>query len=330
MIVATRDIVVIGASAGGVEALTALARGLPGDLPASIFVVQHVASEHKSMLPNILSAAGELPASHPVDGEKFERGHIYIAPPDHHLLIEDSHMRVVRGPRENGHRPAADALFRTSARAHGSRVIGVVLTGALDDGTAGLVSVKQRGGFAVVQDIKEAYCPDMPRSAMQHVDVDAVVSIAELARQLPKWARQKATERQVKSRRLLERESRLQLDGVTEETSPGIPAPFSCPACGGVLNEIHDGNLIRFRCRVGHAYNPEALRDAQDLDLETALWAALRALEEQAELARRMAERAHKLRHVKIASRYGERALAAEHQARTVRQALQLGARKQQ
>jgi two-component system chemotaxis response regulator CheB len=327
---ATRDIVVIGASAGGVEALTSLVKKLTPDLPASIFVVQHVSSDHKSMLPRILSTAGKLPARHPADGEKFERGYVYVAPADHHLLLEEERVRVVRGPRENGHRPAADALFRSAARAFGPRVIGVVLTGALDDGTAGLVSVKRQGGFAVVQDLADAYCADMPRAAMQHVDVDAVVTIAELARKLPKWTRQKAPKAHGKKQLLLERENRLQLDGVPlEQNAPGLPAAFSCPACGGVLNEIHDGKLTRFRCRVGHAYNPEALQYAQSNDLEMALWAALRALEEQAELARRLSARSRKINQPKAAARYEERVLEAEHQAEMVRRALKLGDRKQ-
>jgi two-component system, chemotaxis family, protein-glutamate methylesterase/glutaminase len=307
----TRDIIVVGASAGGVEALTALVRRLPANLPASVFVVQHVPSEHKSMLPRILGAVGKLPVSHPNDGEKFERQHIYVAPSDHHLLLEAGHnMRVVRGPRENGYRPAADTLFRSAARTYGPRVIGAVLTGALDDGTAGLIAIKQESGFAVVQSPDEAYCADMPRSAIQHADVDAVVTIAEMARKLPKWSRQgapgKASRQPVLP--LLER-----------------PAPFTCPACGGVLNEIHEGKLTRFRCRVGHAYNPEALQHAQALDLESALWAALRALEEQSELARRLANRARTIRQVKSAARYDERASAAEHQAGQVRKALRLG-----
>ena len=309
----TRDIIVVGSSAGGVEALTALVRRLPADLPASIFVVQHVPSEHKSMLPRILGSVGKIPVSHPADGEKFERKHIYVAPSDHHLLLEADHtMRVVRGPRENGYRPAADTLFRSAARTYGPRVIGAVLTGALDDGTAGLIAIKREGGLAVVQSPEEAYCADMPRSAIQNVDVDEVVTIAELARKLPKWARQAAPARHSGPRPVLQ--------PLLEQ-----PAPFTCPACGGVLNEIHEGKLTRFRCRVGHAYNPEALQHAQALDLESALWAALRALEEQSELARRLATRARTIKQVKSAARYEERASAAAHQAARVRQALRLG-----
>jgi two-component system, chemotaxis family, protein-glutamate methylesterase/glutaminase len=188
-VAATRDIVVIGASAGGVEALISLARELPADLPASTFVVQHVAAEYRSVLPQLLSHAGELPAHHPSDGETFYRGNIYIAPPNHHMTLDHASIRVAKRPRDSRHRPSIDLLFRTAALAHGPRVIAVVLTGALDDGSAGLVSVKERGGFAVVQDPREAYCPDMPRAALARVVADAVVTIRQLSGFLAEWTR---------------------------------------------------------------------------------------------------------------------------------------------
>jgi two-component system chemotaxis response regulator CheB len=180
-----RDVIVIGASAGGIEALTTLVRYLPADLGASVFVVLHMAPDQKSVLPRILSSAGKLPAKHARDGEPIVPDRIYVARPDHHLLIHDTHVRVVKGPSENGHRPAIDPLFRTAAYAYGTRVIGIVLSGALDDGTAGLVSIKGRGGLALVQDPNEAIVQMMPRSALENVDIDHVLPMSEMAALLP-------------------------------------------------------------------------------------------------------------------------------------------------
>ncbi|HET7786540.1 MAG TPA: chemotaxis protein CheB [Myxococcales bacterium] len=319
---AHRDIVVIGASAGGVEALTALIRKLPADLGASIFVVLHLAAEQKSVLPRILSSAGALPAKHARDGEPIVANRIYVAPPDHHLLLHETHVRVVVGPRENGHRPAIDPLFRTAAYSFGPRVIGIVLSGALDDGTAGLVAVKGRGGVAVVQDPNEALVEMMPRSALENVEIDHVLPVSEMAALLPKLVREEASPPPARTA-LLEVESALQLGGAAGELKVGTPSGLGCPACGGVLNEVHDGGLLRFRCRVGHAYAPESLYDEQRSVLESALWAALRALEEQGALARRMFDRARKLGQLKAAGRFEQRASAAEGHAKVVRQALQ-------
>jgi len=320
---ARRDIVVIGASAGGVEALTGLARKIPAELGASLFVVLHMAAEQKSVLPRILSSAGPLPAKHAHDGESIVPDRIYVAPPDHHLLLHDTHVRVVHGPRENGHRPAIDPLFRTAAYSFGPRVIGIVLSGALDDGTAGLVAIKGRGGLAMVQDPNEALVEMMPRSALENVEIDHVLPISEMASLLPALVREEASPPPARSA-LLEVESALQLTGAAGELRVGVPSGLGCPACGGVLNEVHEGDLLRFRCRVGHAYAPESLYDEQRDALESALWAALRALEEQGALARRMSERARQLGQVKSAGRHEERAVSAETHAKVVRQALQV------
>ncbi len=322
----SRDIIVIGASAGGIEALTGLVRQLPADMGASIFVVLHMAPDQKSVLPRILSSAGKLPAKHARDGEPIIADRIYVAPPDHHLLLHDTQVRVVRGPRENGHRPAIDPLFRTAAYAFGPRVIGVILSGALDDGTAGLVSIKSRGGLAVVQDPNEAIVEMMPRSALENVDIDHVLPISEMAALLPMLVREQAPNAPARSA-LLEVEAALQLNGSTNgKLKVGEPSAIACPACGGVLNEVHERDLVRYRCRVGHAYAPETLYQEQSLALESALWAALRALEEQAALGRRMASRARHLGQVKSAKRFDERAESSEQQARLVRETLQLGA----
>jgi two-component system chemotaxis response regulator CheB len=320
-----RDIIVVGASAGGIEALTSLVRHLPADLGASMFVVVHMSRDQKSVLPRILSSAGKLPAKHARDAEPIVSDRIYVAKPDHHLLLNETHVRVMRGPRENGHRPAIDPLFRTAAHAFGPRVIGIILSGALDDGTAGLVAIKSRGGLTVVQDPNEAIVEMMPRSALENVEIDHCLPISEMAALLPELVREQAPKAPARSA-LLEVEAALQLNGSTNgKLKVGEPSGLACPSCGGVLNEVHEGDLLRFRCRVGHAYAPETLYEEQSLALESALWAALRALEEQAALGRRLASRARDLGQVKSATRFDERAESAEHQAQVVRQTLQLG-----
>ena len=179
-----RDIIVIGASAGGLQALSALLGKLPKDLQASVFVVWHISPNHRSILPAVLNRAGKLPATHAVDGEPIRPGRIYVAPPAYHLVLEVDRVRLTKGPKENRSRPAVDTLFRSAAYAFGPRVIGVVLTGALDDGTAGLWSIKDRGGIAIVQDPQEAENPSMPESAKQHVEVDYCIPIAQIAETL--------------------------------------------------------------------------------------------------------------------------------------------------
>jgi two-component system chemotaxis response regulator CheB len=178
----THDIVVIGASSGGLEALTEIIAGLPDDLPAALFIVVHVPAQGTSLLPEILGRRGRLPAKHAKDGEAFQAGHIYVAPPDFHLLLREGRTQVVRGPRENNHRPAIDPLFRSAAQAYGARTVGIVLSGALDDGAAGLLAIKNRGGIAVVQDPQDASFPDMPRAALAAVPVDYCLPKTEIAR----------------------------------------------------------------------------------------------------------------------------------------------------
>ena len=191
---ANRDIVVIGASAGGMEALQKLVSRLPAGLPASLFVVWHLSPGVKSILPSILTKAGALPAVHPQDGDRIEPGRIYVAPNDHHMLLENGYIRVARGPKENRFRPAVDPLFRSAAYVYGPRVIGVVLTGALDDGTAGLWTIKLRGGTAVVQEPAEALIRGMPLSALDNMAVDYRLPVAEIGELLPSLVREPAGE----------------------------------------------------------------------------------------------------------------------------------------
>ncbi|MEV4708027.1 chemotaxis protein CheB [Actinoplanes sp. NPDC049316] len=288
-----RDVVAVGASAGGVEALRALVAGLPSDYPGSLLVVLHVPRDAPSALAAILSRSGPLPAAPAVDGEELRYGRIYVAPNDHHLLVLEGRIRLTRGPAENGHRPAVDPLFRSVARAFGSRAIGVVLSGSRDDGAAGLASIAAHGGTAVVQDPDDALYPWMPRAAMTHATPDHIVPAAELggliagitAMDLPEHRADPAPDD------LLDAEVAIsELGPSTTERLDATPAGFGCPSCGGSLFQI-GGPVPRYRCRVGHAWSAESLLDEQAIALEGALWMALRALEEKSALSRRMAAR---------------------------------------
>lgn len=297
------QIVVIGASAGGVEAVTRLVRDLPADFAAPVFVTLHFPAYATSALPQILSRAGRLQAVHPQDGAAIEPATIYVAPPDQHLIIRRNRIRLVRGPRENGNRPAIDPMFRSAAVAYGARVVGIVLTGSLDDGTAGLLAIKRRGGIAIVQDPSDALFPSMPASAIAHVPVDHVLPLDEIPRVLRVAVSTAAKARAPiavppadstsddDSREV--RHDSADLDVIEAvEQHPGEPSPFGCPDCGGVLWHIEDGDLLRFRCRVGHAWSSEALMARQRQQLDAALWAALRALEESVSLTRLISKRA--------------------------------------
>ncbi len=323
------DIIVVGASAGGVETLAEMVSRLPADLPAAVFIVLHVPPYGTSVLPSILSRRGPLPAYHPADGEQIRPGRIYVAPPDHHLIIQQDKVRLTRGPAENRHRPAIDTLFRSAARFYGPRVAGVVLTGTLDDGTAGLLAVKMRGGSALAQDPEEALFASMPRSAIENVAVDYVLPLAELVPTLVRLAREPIPkgESAVPPDTHIETETEIvamDMDAL-ETPRAGKPSAFACPDCHGVLWELEEGNLLRFRCRVGHAFSPESLMASQSANLEEALWVALRALEETAAFAERLQERAKDRKHTLAAARFSEQSADAHQRAEIIRQALLAG-----
>lgn len=299
---------------------------LTSDIPAAVFVTIHFPPGGTSALPRILERAGVLPAVHAQDGQRIEQGTIYVAPPDHHLLIARDVIRLYRGPRENGNRPAIDPMFRSAALAWGSRVIGVVLSGNLDDGTSGLLAIKRRGGTAVVQDPESAMFASMPQSAIDHVKVDHIVKLDELGARLDELAH-----------RLSPVEERAVSDDAQKETEysqidlarieaigdrPGELAPFGCPDCGGTLWELREGRLVRFRCRVGHAWTSEALLASQAETLDAALWTALRALEESASLSRELAERARARGNERLAERMTDHAELAARRAGTIRDVL--------
>lgn len=319
---AERNIIVVGCSVGGVEALQRLVAGLPKNFRAALLVVLHLSPQGTSVLPDILKRAGSLPAVHPNDGDPILLGNIYVAPPDNHLLIEDGRMRILRGPKENRHRPAVDPLFRSAARWYGQRVIGIVLTGSLDDGTAGLLSIKKRGGIAIVQDPNDAMCGDMPRSAIETVQVDYVATLAEIPDLLKKLIAVAVTENGTGQSTRLKKETKiaeLDMAAIEDENRPGVPSPFACPECGGVLWELSEQEMLRFRCRVGHAFTANSLGIEQSEQMEGALWAAMRALEEGASLAKRMAERAAQNKHQLVERRYLQRAEYKMEQAAVLR-----------
>ena len=274
------DVVVIGASAGGVEALLKLVATLPPAMPAAIFIVLHLPPSPTSRLPQLLTRAGPLPACYPLHGQAIEPGRIYIAPPDMHMTLDATGIRVLRGPMENGHRPAVDPLFRTAARFFRERVIGVVLTGALDCGTAGLQAVQAFGGMTVVQDPEDAFCADMPRSALRHLHADHVLPLAEIPALLAQLVAMTPTP------------ARAVRDLDAEIVDKSLPTSIVCPSCGGAMTESEVGGLLQFRCHVGHAFSLEGMASEQAHALEAALWAATRALQESEDLARRMALRA--------------------------------------
>jgi two-component system chemotaxis response regulator CheB len=321
-----RDIIVVGASAGGVEALVQLVGVLPANLPAAVFVVLHVPPHGTSVLPNILRRKGPLPADHARDGEPIQNGRIYIAPPDFHMLVRNGSVRLARGPTENSHRPAIDPLFRTAARRYGRRVVGVVLSGVLDDGTAGLISIKQQGGLAVVQDPGDALYPGMPQNAIENVAVDHALPVDEIGPFLARFATEPLPTPPVPAvtpEMELETDmAELELDAMQDLDRPGVPSGFACPDCGGALWELHDGDLVRYRCRVGHAWSPDSLLARQSDGLEAALWSALRALEERAALATKMAERADQRGYDLVASKFREQIGEAEGHARVIRNVL--------
>jgi len=272
------SIIVIGASAGGLEALRQIIPEFPSDLDAAIFVVVHVAPGYASLLPEIFAREGHLPAAHPLHGEVIERGRIYVAPPDNHLMVRPGYVQVVRSAKENGHRPAVDALFRSAAIAYGPRVIGVVLSGHQDCGTAGLISIKSRGGIAMVQDPDQAVVPDMPRSAIAHAHVDYVARLNEIASLLVRLSKEPIA---VSPKHLPRPVSEL------EGEELGVSAEIVCPSCSGRMTVAEVGGFQLFRCHTGHAFSLQNLVTEHAEAIERSLWAAVRALEEGAAVAHR-------------------------------------------
>jgi len=282
--------------------------GLPADFPATLFIVLHIAPHSPNLLPTILGKAGALPVLSPEDGAEIRPGHIYAAPSDQHLLLERDHLRVVRGPKENRHRPAIDPLFRSAAWSFGPRVVGVVLSGTLDDGAAGLWAVRTCGGVAVVQDPNDAQFPEMPTAAMSMLEVDYRLPAVEIPALLVRLARQPAGERPlIPDKFKLETEYVTMDRDINDMNKLGQPSVFTCPACRGALWEIQEGKLFRYRCHIGHAFSPDSLLDEQSEALEFALDSALRAAREKSAGLLRLADRLEN-QHPKVSDKYRQEA----------------------
>jgi two-component system chemotaxis response regulator CheB len=306
----TTRLIVIGASAGGLTPLLAIIAALPADLPAAVLVVVHVSSAGTSRLPDILARASALEVEPARDGLQLRPGLIIVAPPDRHLVVADGQVVLERGARENGHRPAVDPLFRSAAAAYGDRCCGVVLSGARDDGAAGMAELKRRGGVALVQEPAEALYPDMPASAMAATDVDGALPAAELGAELVRLATG-AGPRPERS-----------ADHARSDVRDGTVLTLTCPDCGGVLTERSAGGALHFTCHVGHAFSPESMVAAHSEAVERAMWTAARSLEDRATLLRRMADRARAIGSERSAGRFERNAEEALEQATAIRGAI--------
>ncbi len=287
-------IFVIGASLSGIDALCELVSRLPKGFPAPIFIAQHVASHSPGMLPYLLTRAGQLPAVHPKSGTLFEPGTIYVAPPDRHMLVHKNYVRLSHGPHENLARPAIDPLFRSAAVNYGAAVVGVVLTGQLNDGTSGLLAIKDRGGFTIVQEPSEATARSMPLSAIGHMKVDKVCTLDEMARLFVELAKDAPPPDSAESvENLMEIENRI-AEGIfkvedwwaLEQMS--VPSGLNCSNCRSALYELKDRRVLRYRCRSGHAFSAESLLSGQADAREAQLSSLFGALIEEATLAKRL------------------------------------------
>lgn len=319
---------VIGSSSGGVTALLALVKTLPANFPAPIFVVQHIGPDSQSILPELLDAVSSLKVKHASDGETFKAGTIYVARPDYHLLIEDNKVLVKRGPKENRFRPSIDALFRSAGYGYGPRVIGVVLTGYLDDGTSGLWSVQRLGGLAVVQDPRDAYSPAMPANALEFVDADHIVPLAELGSLLvqlttePVPAKPRVTKAELD---LLGLELAIAKEGnafALGIINHGQLTSFTCPECHGALTQLIEGKLLRYRCHTGHAYTVSALLGEVTQSVEGFLYQAMRGMEETHMLLSALATHFVQDDQPAVANLFLRKAEEASDQARMMHQAI--------
>ena len=324
---AGQEIIVVGASSGGIEALKELVRGLPSGFPVSLFVVCHFPAGARSALPEILSRAGPLLATHAEDGEPFYPGHIYIAPPDWHLMVgPDRRIRLSKAARENRHRPAIDPLFRSAARHYGPRAIGLILSGSLSDGVAGLLAIQMAGGLTIVQEPNDAIIADLPRNAIRVVSADHVAPAADLAALLTSIVQQEIAPN--RSSPMSDPINAMQdvvehdMAQQSRDERQGQVSVFTCPECGGALWQVRQQELVQFRCHVGHVYNGEVLLAEQSEALEAALWTAVRTFREQSILASQLAHRVRAAGNVDSADRFAEQSRQAARYGSLIQQLL--------
>jgi two-component system chemotaxis response regulator CheB len=323
----TRNIIVIGASAGGFEALKKLVAGLPTDLQASLFIVWHMSPDVRGVLPQVLNNLQTLPAEHAVDKEPIVPNRIYVAPPNFHLLVERGRVRVTKGPKENRFRPAVDPLFRSAAYAYGARVVGVVLTGALDDGTSGLWTIKHLGGTAIVQDPLDAEVPSMPENALREVEVDYCVPVSEMSDLLVRLSAEPLAASEVVMEEHKQTEFEIKTAAEDSAFESGIMkfgslTPYTCPDCHGVLFELKDGKRSRFRCHTGHAFSSDSLLTTVTESIEDSLWSAIRGIEESVMLLNHMGEHFADNSETRLAALYFKKAHEALDRAELLRQAV--------
>jgi len=284
-------LVAIGGSTGALDALRALVAPLTHDLDMAFVVVVHSSPSHKTRLPQLLSSVSSLPTQMAYDGQTIESGRMYIAPANMHLMVYDGRLRVIMGPRENSHRPSIDVLFRSAAHVAGPDAVGVIVSGSLDDGSAGLAMIKRHGGIAIVQDPEDARASDMPRNALSSTAVDYILPAAEIGPQLIELDAIKSDDAPGRSRWHI---IPPDVNGMPSEEDFGQPSAFVCPECGGTLWELHGEIANHYRCRVGHAYSPETLVEDKTKVLEASLWTAVRSLQEQADFMKRVADTARR------------------------------------
>jgi two-component system chemotaxis response regulator CheB len=322
-----KRIIVIGASAGGFDVIRTLIAGLPADLEAAVLIVWHMSPDVHGIMPEVLNREHTLPATHAVDGETLLPRHVYVAPPDHHLLVDKDMVRVTRGPKENRFRPAIDPLFRSAALAYGPGVIGVICSGALDDGTAGLWTIKQYGGIVIAQDPAEAQVPSMPESAISAVAVDYILPAAGIAsvltkliteplqatRQTPAW------NKRVQGEIDIAMENAHQSRNVYQE---GELSPYTCPECHGVLSTLLEGGRMRFRCHTGHAFSADSLLSNIGENIESNLWAAIRSIQESVMLLNHMGDHFAEANETHLAGLYFKKAKEADIRMSLVRRAV--------